>query len=113
MTEYIDNIRGLLIRIKEFEEQYVHPYIVQRNKLIEDGGTVSNKIEGHVSALTGLVHAMREHIEITTVREILILSLKEELEKQRVLRGGKLKLMMKDQMETILPILEQLITTDR
>ena len=113
MTDYTDSTRILLVKLKEFEDQYIAPYIKEKHRLLESGSQVGEKIEGHISNLTGLVHIMREHIEIATVREILILNLKEELEKNKLLRGGKLKLLIRDQMETILPILEQLISTDR
>lgn len=113
MIEYIDHTSGLLVQLSDFEKKYVNPYVQQKNRILEEGGIVGEKIGGHVSELTGLVHMVRTHVELTSVREVLILTLKEELEKQKVLRGGKLKLMMKDQMETILPIIEQLITTDR
>lgn len=116
MTEFINKTQGLLTDlINVFEKEYVQPYedkIAKFNSM-EQTHDIKAKLdicETKFKFLQEFVHNIRFQIEHNTIREIEIAELRELLTVQRILKNGKCKVTVKEQIVPVLPCIEKIIS---
>lgn len=107
---YTEQTQDLLVVLDQFEETYVSPYLRKQEQNLVDG-RYDDRVDEHVKFLTEFVTKIRGHIESQSLHRVFVLELRQELLKQAVLKpNGTLKVNFKEQIQAILPQLQQVIT---
>ena len=108
---YTEHATQLLVYVKDFEEQYLQPY-VNKQMLLSDKGEADAKVNQHVEFLTGFCHSIKAVVEEKTIDAVLVQELKQVLEKSGILRPDQtLKVSFKQQIDEVLPVIEEIIRT--
>lgn len=108
---YTENAMQLLINVKDFEDQYLQPY-VNKQTLLSERGEVDDRVNQHVEFLTSFLHSIKAVVEERTIDAILVQELKQGLEKSGILKPDQtLKVSFKQQIDEVLPVLEEIIRT--